>query len=128
MRPILLDTCSLLWLGFNAPELSPKMREAIEVASVIYVSPISIWEIALKYKKGKLKLATPPREWYDIVQRQYGIMFVPLTPGIAFRAVELSEVHQDPADRFIIATALENDLPVLTTDGNFAKYGVDVIC
>ena len=51
-----------------------------------------------------------------------------LTPGIAFRAVELSEVHQDPADRFIIATALENDLPVLTTDGNFAKYGVDVIC
>lgn len=128
MSPVLLDTCALLWLGFNSEELTPKMREAIETASVLYVSPVSLWEIALKCKKGKLALKMPPREWYAVAQREYGLMFLPLTPEPAFRSVELPDIHHDPADRFIIATALENDLPVVTADENFKKYGVKVIC
>ena len=127
MRAVLLDTCALIWLGFNSEELTPKMREAIETASVLYVSPVSLWEIALKHKKGKLTLKTSPREWYSRVQREYGIMFLPLTPGSAFRSVELPDIHNDPADRFIIATALENDLPVVTSDDKFEKYGVKTI-
>ena len=54
-------------------------------------------------------------------------MFLPLTPGPAFRSVELLDIHNDPADRFIIATALENDLPVVTSDDKFVKYGVKTI-
>ena len=83
MKAVLLDTCALIWLGFNSEELTLKMREAIETASVLYVSPVSLWEIALKHKKGKLTLKTSPREWYSRVQREYGIMFLPLTPGPA---------------------------------------------
>lgn len=127
MKAVLLDTCALLWLGFNAEELTPRMREAIEGASILYVSPISLWEIALKYKRDKLRLQLPPQEWFSILREKYGIMFLPLTPAPAFRAVALPDIHNDPADRFIIATALENNLPVVTADHNFELYGVEVI-
>jgi len=61
-KPLLLDTCALLWLG-NAPErFSPQAMEAIESAPFLYASPISLWEVAHKCQLGKLQLSVSAEE------------------------------------------------------------------
>ena len=57
----------------------------------------------------------------------YDLTVLPLSPEVMAKSVNLPEIHKDPADRFIIASALLNGLPVVTTDRRFPEYGVDVI-
>jgi len=123
----LLDTCTLIRIAGYPETLSAVARETIENAWYLFVSPISLWEIVFKHKIGKLVLNLPPREWFGLLKSEYGIQTIPLSEEIVSRAAELPLHHRDPADRFIIATALLNDLPVITTDSNFARYGVCVI-
>jgi len=123
----LLDTCTLIRIAGYPETLSEAARETIENAWYLFVSPISLWEIVFKHKIGKLELNLPPREWFELLKSEYGLQMIPLSEEIVSRAAELPLHHRDPADRFIIASALINDLPVITTDSNFAHYGVRVI-
>ena len=61
-RPLMLDTCALLWLGGSSERFSADTVEAIETAAFLYASPISLWEIAFKVKLGKLHLELSPEE------------------------------------------------------------------
>ena len=124
---LLLDTCALLWLASGSRSLSKSARTAISDAQVVCVSPVSAWEIAVKAAKGKIVLPCPAREWFDAVVRLYDIDVLKLSSDDMMRAVELPWHHKDPADRFIIATAIKNGFTVVTADGNFSKYGVNVI-
>ena len=123
----LLDTCTLIRIAGYPETLSEAARETIENAWYLFVSPISLWEIVFKHKIGKLELNLPPREWFELLKSEYCLQMIPLSEEIVSRASELPLHHRDPADRFIIASALINDLPVITTDSNFAHYGVRVI-
>lgn len=125
---LLLDTCALLWLASGSRSLSNVARSAIAEAQRACVSPVSAWEIAVKVAKGKIVLPCPAREWFDAVVRRYDIEVLRLSSDEMLRAAELPWLHKDPADRFIIATALANDFMVVTADGNFQKYGVRTIC
>ena len=126
-RSLLLDTCALLWLG-NAPErFSVQAIGAIESAPFLYASPISLWEVALKNQMGKLMLAMPPEEWFSALKAEYGISILQMNEAIALRAATLPFLHRDPADRFIIATAMLKDLTVVTADRRYADYGVQTI-
>ena len=125
---LLLDTCALLWLASGDRALSAKARSLIENAPVVYVSPVTAWEIAVKASKGKIQLPISPREWFDSVVEMYGIDVLKLSADDMLKAAELPWLHKDPADRFIIATALKNGFAVVTADGNFGKYGVKTIC
>ena len=125
---LLLDTCALLWLASGSRSLSNSTRAAISNASVVCVSPVTAWEIAVKAAKGKIVLPCPAREWFDAVVRRYDIDVLKLSSNDMLRAAELPWLHKDPSDRFIIATALNNDFTVVTSDGNFPKYGVRTIC
>ena len=125
---LLLDTCALLWLAMGSRSLSRQTRDAIASAQIVCVSPVSAWEIAVKSSKGKIELPCPAREWFDAVVRKYEIGVIKLSDDDMLRAAELPWLHKDPADRFIIASALKNDLTVVTADGNFPKYGVRTIC
>lgn len=124
---VLLDTCTLVRLAGYPESLSEDAREAIENAWYLYVSPVSFWEIVFKYQIGKLVIGQPVRQWLVQLKKAYDIQMLPLTEEIAELAGELPLYHRDPADRFIIATAMLRDLPVVTTDGNFSKYGIAVI-
>ena len=124
---LLLDTCALLWLASGSRNLSKSARAAIAEAQVVYVSPVSAWEIAVKAAKGKIVLPCPAREWFDAIVRLYDIDVLKLSCDDMMRAAELPWHHRDPADRFIIATALKNGFTVVTSDGNFSKYGVKVL-
>ena len=124
---LMLDTCALLWLASGSDAISGATRRRIDEASVVYVSAISIWEIARKFRKGTLELPLEPREWFDRVLEQHNLTLLPLSSETMFDAAELPEIHKDPADRFIIAAALRENLPVVTSDGNFARYGVSCL-
>ena len=125
---LLLDTCALLWLASGDRSLSKAGRAAISDAPVVFVSPVTAWEIAIKVFKGKIVLPCAAREWFDSVVRLYDIEVLKMSSDDMLRAAELPWLHKDPADRFIIASALANDFTVVTSDGNFPKYGVRTIC
>lgn len=127
MNRLLLDTCAILRLAAGVGELSEKALEAIADATAVFVSPISLWEIALKARNGNLILPDDPSEFFNEVVENYGLTVAPLSLQVMSKSVELPPIHKDPADRFIIATALENSLTVITTDRRFAEYGISVL-
>lgn len=125
---LLLDTCALLWLASGSKSLSRGTRSLIADAGVVYVSPVSAWEIAVKVSKGKIILPLEARQWFEAIVKKYEIEVLKMSYDDMLLSAELPWHHKDPADRFIIATALKNGLTVVTADGNFKKYGVTTIC
>ena len=128
MRPLLLDTCAVLRLANGEfGKFSRSAMDAMREAGMLYVSPISEWEISLKWKQGGIKLPLEPRELMRKMVDAYSLSLVPLSEEVMFRATELPDIHKDPADRFIIATALLGNMVVVTTDHRFQQYGVSVV-
>jgi PIN domain nuclease of toxin-antitoxin system len=124
---MILDTCALLRLAEGGHNLSQAAKDRIENASVVYVSSISAFEIAIKCRSGKLRLPLPSMEWFQSVVEHHNLTVQPLDWDICIAAAELPPLHKDPCDRFIIASAKMHHLPVVTTDSSFAAYGVEVL-
>ena len=127
MHRILCDTCALIWLATGDAKLSRMTRTIIREAELLCFSSISIWEIARKVKAGELEIPVSPTLFAAMLVKQYGMKELPLDNAVMLRSSALPEIHKDPADRFIIATALLNDCVVVTGDHRFSEYGVDTI-
>lgn len=127
MRKLLVDTCAIIWLATGDRKLSKLARGAMCDAELLCFSSISIWEIARLVKAGDLELPVSPARLAELLVEQYEMKELPVSNSISLRASALPEFHKDPADRFIIATALINDLTVVTGDHRFAEYGVETI-
>ena len=125
--PMILDTCGLLWLASGSKKLSRSTLKEINEASAVYVSAISGFEINLKAGKGKLELSHSVEEWFKRVTEHHGLTVLPLDLEICIAAAKLPPIHDDPFDRFIIATAKLNDLTVVTADERFEEYGLTVL-
>jgi PIN domain nuclease of toxin-antitoxin system len=110
------------WINLEYSRLMPRILEAIENADRIGVSPVSCFELALAHHRGRLALPVPPAEWFPRALTGSGVELLPLTPDITVRAVGLSDIHRDPFDRIIIATALELDGRLASVDGHFDTY------
>ena len=120
---ILLDTCALLWLAADQAKLSMKARETIgNNPERLFVSAISAFEIAIKTQRGKLELPMAANVWFEKVLRKHGIQEIAISSFIAAQSVSLPPLHNDPCDRFIIATALQNSMAVVTCDALIAQY------
>ena len=105
---IVLDTHIWFWFVNGDVDRLPKHhREEIERVERVGISPVSCFEIALARQKGKLALPCETHIWLEEALEPAGIELFPLTPSIASRAVGLTQIHKDPFDRIIIATALE---------------------
>ena len=124
---MLLDTCALLWLVQGSHFLSLKILETINAAPIVYVSAISAFEITIKSAKKKLSLPLPVEEWWKNAVSHHNLDVVSVSDEIFLRSASLPAIHADPADRIIIATALLKNIPVITSDGNFKAYGVEVL-
>ena len=127
MRRILVDSCAIIWLATGDRKLSRLARDAMRDAELLCFSSISIWEIARLVKSGDLELPVSPARLADLLVEQYEMKELPVNKSISLRASALPEIHKDPADRFIIPTALLNDFAVVTGDRRFAEYGVETI-
>ncbi len=127
MRRFLCDTCALIWLATGDAKLSRRARTIIRDAELLCFSSISIWEIARKVKSGELEIPVSPTLFADMLVKQYSMKELHLDNAVMLRSSALPEIHKDPADRFIIATALLNDCVVVTGDHRFPAYGVETI-
>ncbi len=107
---IVLDTHVWIWWVSNPELLSAKAREAIDHAipdKHIYISSISVWELALLVERGRLKLSMDTLSWLAKSESLPFVTFIPVNNSIAFRSTQLrGRLHNDPADRIIIATTL----------------------
>jgi PIN domain nuclease of toxin-antitoxin system len=120
---IVLDTHIWLWLINSDFDKFPSYWiEEFEYSEKLAVSPLSCYEIALAYQRGRIELNEPIQEWIQKALTFAKIDLLPITPQIALRAVNLSPIHKDPFDRIIIATALEYGAKLASIDNLFTKY------
>ena len=122
---VLLDTHAFLWWLADSVRLSePARRTIADDANEIAVSAASAWEIATKFRIGKLPGADAlARDIAGHIARQ-GFEELPVRVADAERAGHLPGPHRDPFDRMLIAQALIYDLPVVSVDTMFGRYGV----
>lgn len=126
-KRIFLDTCALLWLGLGSKELPDAARKAIRHADIVFVSPISAWEITMKVDRGLLEFPCDPLEWFKQILEVHDLSLSPLSVEVLSQSATLPYHHRDPADRFIIASAMQENCPVVTADRKFSDYEVEVI-
>lgn len=115
---IVLDTHALVWMDAGDKMLGRKARARIKDdwhKGEVLVSAISFWEVAVLVERGRIKLASSVKEWRQELIAA-GLMEVPLDGQIALRACELNGLSDDPADRFIAATALLSHATLVTAD------------
>lgn len=113
---VLVDTHALLWWQSGGDRLSRTAARRIERADVVYLSPITCWEIAMLVTKGRVALDRPVSAWINDLVATTTADIADLTPTIAVTAGELPDFHGDPADRIIYATAATRQLPLITKD------------
>ncbi|MFA5920982.1 MAG: type II toxin-antitoxin system VapC family toxin [Methylococcaceae bacterium] len=120
---IILDTHIWVnWIVRGDAALPPAMTEAMQKEDRLAVSAISCFEVAMLASRGKLELPLPVNEWLREALGQSGVESLPVTCEIANRSVSLAEIHRDPADRIIIATALVHDAKLASIDSVFPAY------
>jgi len=121
---ILLDTNAVIWFGADDKSLGRTSRRQADAAlarAELAVSAISFWEIALLISKGRLKVLAPTA----ILRSQLlgaGVNELPLTGDIALLSVELENLPNDPADRFIAATAIAHNATLMTADAALLRW------
>ncbi len=124
---MILDTCALLFLPSGDRRLSARARKRIAEAKTLWFCSISAFEIALKWRDDKLELPLQPQAWVRSVAKRYSLTEIGLDSNLCAAAALLPLHHRDPCDRFIIATAKQLRVPVVTIDTKFASYGVDIV-
>lgn len=119
---LLLDTHIWLWTLKEPGRLSRRVqRELQDSSNELWLSPVSVWEALLLHKKGRIRLHQNIREWmFDATEH---FREAPLTNEIVVAAYELPFSHQDPADRFLAATAQVVGLTLVTADERLLGLG-----
>jgi PIN domain nuclease of toxin-antitoxin system len=124
--PTLLDTHAWLWWVTEDRRLSKRAGSAIATAlreQALWVSFISVWEIAKKVEKQQLVLDRPLDEWLDLATMREGLHLAELTRPVLVESCRLpSGFHGDPADQMIVATARHQGAVVVTKDRAIRDY------
>ena len=123
---LLLDTH--IWLnyqGFTRALSRPVERTIDEAAerSAVFVSVISIWELAMLVRAGRIELNGSIDRWTDLALAKPGITLLPFSPSIAIESVNLAEpMHKDPADRILVASARVERMTMVTSDAKIQSF------
>jgi PIN domain nuclease of toxin-antitoxin system len=119
---IVLDTHALIWLAdAGLGKRSQRMADQALTQDRLAFSAISFWEIALLIARGRLKSSQSAAQLREKAI-QDGAIELPLTGDIAIRAVDLGNLPGDPADRFIVATAIVHDAILMTADEHLLAW------
>jgi PIN domain nuclease of toxin-antitoxin system len=125
---LLLDTHALLWWAFGSKELSRRANALLEDRSnTILVSAASAWEIATKFRLGRVPeakvLVQDMPGWFE----RAGLTELPMTVAHAQRAGALPSTHRDPFDRMLAAQSLLENVPIIGRDQALADFGVQLV-
>ena len=116
---LLLDTHVWLWSHVAPQRLSTRAAAALASArNELWLSPISIWEFLLLAERGRVQVQTglTPESWVREALTRAPLHDAPMTRDVALRSRVVRLDHEDPADRFLAATAAEYDLVLVTAD------------
>lgn len=119
---VVLDTSALIFLTLDPGRLSSPGRRAIENAGRLVVSSISIWEIGIKVKRGRLELPISIDEYAGRLEQLDKFEILPVDVRTWLENLSLDWEHRDPADRTIVATAQILDAALVTSDKKIAKF------
>jgi PIN domain nuclease of toxin-antitoxin system len=120
---IVLDTHALLWWALDPDRLS--QAAALRIRDMErkggFASAISIWELGIKIQRGKLDLGISIGDFTRRIENS-AIQLLPVTTATWLRSLELAWHHRDPADRVIVATALLQNVPLVTADEEIHRF------
>ena len=119
---LLLDTHIWLWSLLDPGRLSDSVKRALlSPEGELRLSSISVWEALLLAERGRVTLQPDPRRWLRKAMSVIPIVEAPVTIDVAFASRTVDVEHQDPADRFIVATAKVYGLTLVTADARLLR-------
>jgi len=122
----LLDTHVWIWWNMRPEKLSARVRNLISNTAKyeeLLLSAISVWEFCKLLQKKKLTISIDPEDWIRIALEMPKLQLVSLSPSIAYRSTVLAQpFHEDPADQIIVATTLEENATIITSDERLLSY------
>lgn len=122
----LLDTHVWIWWNMRPEKLSARVRNLIAHTAKyeeLLLSAISVWEFCKLLQKKKLEISIDSEHWIRIALEMPKLRLVSLSPTIAYRSTTLPQpFHEDPADQIIVATALEENATIITSDQRLLAY------
>lgn len=122
---ILLDTCTFLWIANDAKELSVQAKKLYQNPdNLVFLSSVSVWEIVVKNKLGKLPLPEEAEVFINKICKAYFIEIISLDINAVFQLTNLPDFHRDPFDRMLVCQAIDQDLILLTSDDLIIQYPV----
>ena len=124
----LIDTHILIWLAISPQNISKRVLPILEnPANRIYVSTVTLWEIAIKLSIGKLNLQG--LEISDLVQfcneQNIEIVQLPISAVVQYKNLPIKENHKDPFDRFLISLCIADDYILVSSDSKADLYKED---
>jgi PIN domain nuclease of toxin-antitoxin system len=124
----LLDTNSFLWFISGSDRLSIDAKTVIaDLQNQLVLSTASLWEIAIKVSLKKLDLRQPYGQLIPRQLEENDIAVLPIELSHLHKVIDLPFHHRDPFDRLIVAQALVEGLPVISSDAVFSRYAVRII-
>ena len=126
---LLLDTHIWLWSLLDPDRLGDSARHALRSREdELRISPISVWEALLLAERGRVALDPDPHRWLRKAMSIAPVAEAPLTIDVALASRTVDVEHQDPADRFIVATAKVHGLTLVTADARLLRCrDIDVL-
>lgn len=125
-HPIILDTHAWLWILSGEKKISQKCAEFVQKKrdfNELYLSDISLWEVSMLAKKGRITLGQPTLNWLKHAIKNSAVQLIHITPEISVESTELpGNFHGDPADRLIVSTARILNLTIITRDEKILEY------
>jgi PIN domain nuclease of toxin-antitoxin system len=123
---MILDTHTLLWFLNNDSRLPVSVRQKIEETEIVFVSAVSLWEIAIKINIGKLNIVTSFEEIKENMNA-LNIQELPIEfdDSLAYTGLPILKEHKDPFDRMIVAQAMRRSLNLVSADKKLDAYPVN---
>ncbi|MCK5377554.1 MAG: type II toxin-antitoxin system VapC family toxin [Acidobacteria bacterium] len=114
---LLLDTHIWLWSLLEPDRLGRRVKRRLaDPASELWLSPISVWELSVLARRGRVRLEAGFREWVETALDRATLREAHISTEVAMATYGIELAHQDPADRFLAATASVFDLTLVTAD------------
>jgi PIN domain nuclease of toxin-antitoxin system len=122
---MLLDTVTFLWIITGSENLSKKAKEIyLNNNNKVYLSSVSVWEIIVKYKLGKLPLPDKPAKYIPAQRKLHAVETLPLEENDVAELEKLNSLHNDPFDRMLVYQARARGLTIITPDRLIHQYPV----
>lgn len=123
---LLLDTHFAFWWQTGDPRITPHVQALVEGAEVVYVSRVSLWELAIKAGLGRIQIDLPV---FTSQVEAMGFVWLAIDNAHILQLMQLPgfDDHKDPFDRLLVAQSMSEPLILLTADRKLGRYGPTVL-